>query len=133
MPESHLSPTAGSAPGTLRILFVEDNEYLRETLAAMLEEEGRVVRACSTAEEALEAFGEQPFDVVVSDVSLPGMSGIDLARQLLTRQPALWVVLSSGYALDKGLQTLGPNVRSLPKPFELDDMDLLLAEIKASL
>ena len=129
MPDPH-SPLGPASP--LRILFVEDNEYLRETLAAMLEEDHREVRACATAEEALEAFGQRGFDVVISDVSLPGMSGIDLARRLLASQPALWVILSSGYALDKGLQTLGPNVRSLPKPFELDDMDELLAEIRAA-
>ncbi|HSI56271.1 MAG TPA: response regulator [Ideonella sp.] len=126
MPDTH-------HPAALRLLFVEDNEYLRETLAAMLEEDGREVRACATAEEALEAFGQQAFDVVISDVSLPGMSGIDLARRLLASRPALWIILSSGYALDKGLHTLGPNVRSLPKPFELDDMDGLLAEIRAAL
>jgi len=130
---SEPAPHPASPATGLRILFVEDNEYLRETLAAMLEEDDREVRACASAEEALAAFGEQVFDVVVSDVSLPGMSGIDLARQLLTRQPALWVILSSGYALDKGLQTLGPNVRSLPKPFELEDMDTLLAEVKRKL
>lgn len=118
----------------LCVLFVEDDEYLRETLAAMLEEDDREVHACANAEEALSAFAERPFDVVVSDVSLPGMSGMDLARRLLAQKPEQWVVLSSGYLLDhKALREMGPNVRSLPKPFEMDDMDALLGEIRRQL
>eukprot|EP01036_Dinobryon_divergens_P056452 gene56452-75382_t len=118
----------------LQVLFVEDDEYLRETLAAMLEEDDREVLACANAEEALEAFGTREFDVVVSDVSLPGMSGMDLARRLLAKSPQQWVVLSSGYLLDtKALREMGPNVRSLPKPFEMDDMDALLGEIRQQL
>lgn len=118
----------------LCVLFVEDDEYLRETLAAMLEEDDREVHPCANAEEALEAFGTRAFDVVVSDVSLPGMSGMDLARRLLQHKPQQWVVLSSGYLLDnKALREMGPNVRSLPKPFEMDDMDALLAQIRGEL
>lgn len=118
----------------LCVLFVEDDEYLRETLAAMLEEDDREVHPCANAEEALAAFAERPFDVLVSDVSLPGMSGMDLARKVLEHKPEQWVVLSSGYLLDdKALREMGPNVRSLPKPFEMDDMDALLGRIRQQL
>lgn len=114
----------------LRILFVEDNEYLRETMAEMLEADGRRIASCATAEEALVEFDDNGADVVVTDVSLPGLSGIDLARLVLARVPGTWVIVSSGYGFEHGLETLGPTVRSLPKPFELDAMDNLLAEIE---
>jgi CheY-like chemotaxis protein len=117
----------------LRLLYVEDNEDIREAIAALLEADDRVILACATAEEALVVLESQPVDVLITDISLPGMSGMELAKQALVRWPNLWVVFSSGYALDYGLSRLGPRVRSLAKPFDLDVMDKLLTEIQASL
>ena len=54
---------------------------------------------CASAEEALVLDAGHPFDVLVTDVSLPGMSGTDLARRLLADDPLRWVVLCSGYEL----------------------------------
>ena len=113
----------------MKIIFVEDNEYLRETMAEMLEGEGRDIVACECAEDALAAFERNGADVIITDVSLPGMSGIDLARRVIELVPGTWVIVSSGYAFDRGLEALGPTVRSLPKPFEIEAMDDLLAEI----
>ncbi len=91
----------------------------------------REVTACATAEAALVAFEKNKFDVLVSDVSLPGMSGVDLARRVLCANPDHWVVLCSGYELNYGLRELGPNVRALSKPFDVDALEVLLAEITA--
>lgn len=117
----------------LTIYYVEDNDELRETIGLLLEADDRVVTAFATAEAALAAFEQSPCDVVITDVSLPTMSGVELARAVLARAPATWVVLSSGYELSAGLKTLGPNVHSLPKPFEVDDMDALLAKAAQAL
>ena len=71
--------------------------------------------------------------MLLTDISLPEMSGIDLARRVLEMSPATWIILSSGYVLEHGLEKLGPKVRSLPKPFELDAMDALLSEIRSKI
>ena len=125
--------SAPSVAHPLRILFVEDNAHLRESIDILLQEQDRQVVCCESAEQALAAFSLQPFDVLLTDISLPEMSGIDLARRVLEMAPATWVILSSGYVLDHGLEKLGPHVRSLPKPFELDAMDALLGEIRSRL
>src|SRR2546429_316819 len=83
----------------MRILYVEDNADLRETIGLLMESESRFVTSCATAEQALELDAAQPFDVVVSDVSLPGLSGTDLARQLLEADAQRWIILCSGYDL----------------------------------
>jgi CheY-like chemotaxis protein len=124
--------TFGVALRPLRILYVEDNHDLRETIGMLIEADGREVVSCATGEEALAADRRRPFDVLVTDVSLPGMSGTDLARALLHDDPQRWVILCSGYEFAHGLAALGPNVRSLPKPFEVEEMDALLAEIAAA-
>ena len=118
---------------TLSILYVEDNKELRETLSDMLEGPGRAVAAVATGEAALAAWQSGAFDLLVTDISLPGMSGTDLARILLAQNPAQWVVLCSGYEYGNHLATLGPNVRALPKPFELEQLDALMDEINAAL
>ena len=61
------------------------------------------------------------------------MSGTDLARQVLAKDPERWVVLCSGYQFGTALSSLGPRVRALVKPFELEELDSLLAEISATL
>ena len=116
----------------LHILYVEDNDELRNTIAMLMESEGCVVTACRTAEEALSLDARHRVDAVVTDVSLPGRSGTELARELLARAPRRWGVLCSGYRFGHELARLGPNVRALLKPFELDDLCGILAEIGAA-
>jgi CheY-like chemotaxis protein/two-component sensor histidine kinase len=125
------APDATNGPASaLRALFVEDNVDLREKIAWLLEEQGLEVQTCATAEEALAAYAPAKFDLVVTDVSLPAMSGVDLARLILDREPDAWVVFSSGYAMGDDLRSFGPNVRALLKPFELADIERLTAEVR---
>ncbi|MDR7332251.1 response regulator [Roseateles asaccharophilus] len=119
---------AAGAP--LRTLFVEDNPDLREQISWLLQELGLQLQTCATAEEALAVSAAQAFDLVITDVSLPGMSGVDLARALLLQRPDAWVVFSSGYAMGSDLGSFGPNVRALLKPFELSDVERLVAEVR---
>ena len=118
---------------TVRILYVEDNEELRETIAMLMEDEGRYITKCATAEAALELDGQEPFDVLFTDVSLPGLSGTELARRVLANNPERWVVLCSGYEFGNAITVLGPQVRALVKPFELEELEDLLMEIQTAL
>ena len=75
--ETRAPDSRGSAqmPTPLKILYVEDNELVREVTAELLAQEQRQIVACADAEEALRKFSENSFDVVITDVSLPVMSG----------------------------------------------------------
>ena len=117
---------------TLRILYVEDNPLVREVTSELLAQDEREVVARATAEEALEEFREQSFDVVITDVSLPVMSGLDLARSLLAIKPDVPIILASGYALTSVVQNLGPNVRTIVKPFEAREIDSLITDLCAA-
>ncbi len=114
---------------SLSILYVEDVDELRGTISELLEEEGREVVAVANGESAVQALETRTFDVIVTDVNLPGMSGTDLARRVLETRPDHWIVICSGYEFRHGLAKLGPNVRSMPKPFEIEDLDALMREI----
>jgi two-component system cell cycle response regulator CpdR len=113
----------------MQILYVEDNLLVREVTLELLAQDGRQFTALGSAEEALEEFKARPSDIVITDVSLPSMSGIELARNLLKIDPALPIIIASGYALDFGTHDFGPSVRSIIKPFDADDIDALINEI----
>jgi CheY-like chemotaxis protein len=113
-----------------RILYVEDNSIVREVTAELLAQEQRDIVAVASAEEALREFRENPFNVVITDVSLPQMSGLDLARKLLDINPKVLIIVASGYYLDLTLQKWGPNVRAIVKPFEAADIDALIADLR---
>jgi CheY-like chemotaxis protein len=114
----------------MRILFVEDNAFLRQQIAELLAAENREVIGCGSAEEALAELALCPFDILITDISLPKMSGMDLARHVLKDRPDAWVVICSGYLPQLHPETLGPHVRVLPKPFEVEQIESLLCEVR---
>ncbi len=81
-----------------RILIVDDEEGLRRFLSILLTKEGYDVTAVRGGTEALEAFDRDPFDVVLSDIKMPGMSGIELLGAIRSRDPAVPVVMMTAYA-----------------------------------
>lgn len=115
--------------GSGRILLVEDEEGVRAGIAALLEILGYQVTAVGSGEEAIAIALDAAPDLLLSDVTLPGMAGLALGERLSERWPSLKVVLMSGYveedlhanAIERGWQFL-------QKPFELTDLALRLRE-----
>ena len=94
-------------PGGPRVLFVEDEEILAMLSKRQLESAGFLVEAFTSSLQALEAFRERPdaFDVVVTDNTMPKMSGMALAQEVLRIRPGTRILLVSGLA-----ETLDPGV-----------------------
>ena len=99
----------------------------------MLEEEGLDLVTCASGEAAELEFRKGGFDVVVTDVSLPKMTGIEFARRVLAHSPQTWLIFSTGYALPGKLSEFGPHVRALLKPFEADELHRLMEEVRVGL
>jgi len=85
---------------TLRVLLVEDNEAVGQFARGLLEELGQIVTWAHNGEGALDLLEAAPdkFDLVFSDVIMPGINGLELAHTIATRWPDLEVVLTSGYS-----------------------------------
>lgn len=113
----------------LRILYVEDEEDLREVTAAMLTMLGCEIHCVPSADEAVrEAL--QEYDLLLSDVQMPGsMDGVELAKWVLDHYPALPILLVSGY-LSQPERLSGVPVKVLKKPYSLE---LLQATLLAQL
>jgi PAS domain S-box-containing protein len=82
------------------VMVVEDEPAVRDMVAQLLERAGYDVIAVADGLEATRAATAQPIDVLVTDVVMPNMSGIDLAEQMMDRYPGLGVVLLSGYTAE---------------------------------
>src|SRR6202158_2694085 len=106
-----------SAAGPQTILLVEDDRALRELLRITLEMSGYKVLAAADAAEALRLAEprERPIALLASDVTMPGMTGPDLARRLQVSRSGLEVLLVSGYSRDSEL--LDRRIAFLQKPF----------------
>lgn len=107
----------------MKILLVEDEESLRITLAANLELEGyEVVEACDGA-EALGLLAKQTFDLVLSDVRMPRVTGVGLLQKIKESYPELPVLLMTAYTAEEQLERAvdGGVFAVLRKPFAMDD------------
>jgi two-component system cell cycle sensor histidine kinase/response regulator CckA len=114
------------------ILVVEDEDLVRTVVARTLEAGGYRVRAVDGPHAALDVFDQgTTFDLLISDVVMPGMDGPQLARRLLERNPALPVLLISGYsdAILRGEEARGPTMRFLPKPFSSETLLAVVGEM----
>jgi CheY-like chemotaxis protein len=118
----------------MEVLVVEDNSEVSLITVEYLTELGHSAIAVPAAESALERLAERRFDAVLTDVSLPGMSGIDLAKELVKQYPKLPVVISSGYGaqnVEFGLGRREPGVFFLPKPYDLPMLENTLTQAAA--
>ncbi|MDB4976332.1 MAG: Sensor protein, partial [Myxococcaceae bacterium] len=107
-----------------RVLVVEDDEDIRELVLEMLRQRGHECESARDAEEAERALYRGSFDVLFTDVSLPGMSGIELARRAVQRSPHLAVIIATGHGAASLLDaaTVLADAVLLSKPFEEADV-----------
>lgn len=114
--------------GSLRILVVEDNVDSQYLVCEMLKAFGHEADGVAHPDDALALLARQRYDVLFSDVSLPGMSGVDLATRAIADDPALRVIFASGYG-DSLLRHLPFPYQSLQKPYEIDQLQDALAKV----
>jgi CheY-like chemotaxis protein len=81
-----------------RILLVDDEHGVREILAMVLELHGAEVTQAAHARQALELYGQHPFDAVVTDYNMPGMRGDALAETVKKRRPTQRVIMVTAFA-----------------------------------
>ncbi len=120
-------PCFPAAAPALRVLVVEDNLDAQFLVCEMLRAFGHTVHGSSSAEEALAQVVALPFDLLFTDVSLPGMSGIDLARQARLHRPGIGIIFATGYGDGMTAHVDFPNT-TLKKPYELDQLQAALAK-----
>jgi len=115
------------------VLYVDDESTIVTLITLTLKRLGYRVTGCTDPVQALEAFTAEPdsFDIVITDLSMPGMSGPELARRLLAIQSDVPIILTSGYMSDADMA----NARDIgiqgfvAKPTNLENLDKKIQEL----
>ena len=134
LPSAAAQPTPGESQV---ILVVEDEADLRLLAQEILQEYGFTVLTAANGPEALEVWNQQQgrVDLLLTDMVMPGgMSGEELAAELLQRRPTLKIIYTSGYSVDfagRRIET-GPGVRFLAKPYLPSRLLELIRELSAT-
>jgi len=107
-----------------RILLVDDEVEFLETLVKRMKKRGMNVSAVKSGEEALERLAHDPVDVVVLDVRMPGMDGIQTLREIKRRDPLIEVIMLTGHAsLEVAVEGMEIGAFDyLMKPINIDDL-----------
>jgi len=130
--EGQEQATGGAQIERLRVLLVDDNASVLRFLASAFSSNHCQVTTASTAEQALEQLGDDPFDLVVSDIKMPGLSGLDLLRAVKGKLPGTPVVLITGVpSVNSAVFGLRHGAYDyLPKPFSVTEVKDLIHRLR---
>lgn len=114
-----------------RILYVDDNQAARSSTAALLSSLGMVVNTAEDGPSGLAMFREECYDVVITDMSMPGMNGLQLTGEIKVHQPTMPVVMISGWSsIDSRSETeIAQPDSILPKPVTCDQLTDTLIQL----
>jgi DNA-binding NtrC family response regulator len=107
-----------------QLLIVDDEPSMRKMLEILFAQEGYSVLAAESAERAMEALAAKPFDLVISDIRMPGLSGLDLLRRLKSEDSPTEVILMTAYAsTESAIEALKLGAFDyVTKPFEVEEL-----------
>ncbi|MFI5008258.1 MAG: sigma-54-dependent transcriptional regulator, partial [Solirubrobacterales bacterium] len=112
----------------LRLLVVDDETIVRDSLGAWFRQEGHQVATAESAKEALRLCAERGFDIALVDIRMPGLDGLELQARLAAADPELTIVLMTAYAsVDTAVRAMKAGAYDyIVKPFDPDDLSLLV-------
>lgn len=110
------------------ILVIDDEEQMLDALKLNLEQLGYGVTAAKTGEEGIALFSNKDIDLVLTDLQLPDMEGIEVLRKIKEKQPSIEVIIISGYgSVSKAVEaTKAGAFHFVEKPFEFDALQILI-------
>jgi CheY-like chemotaxis protein len=117
----------------MKILLIDDDEWIRDSLSIFFEAEGCHIVSVETAEEGLEALRLQKYDIIITDYKLPGMDGIEFLKHIQTSQQNAKKIMITAYkseAVVKEAKKVGVQ-HLIAKPFTSDTIEASLTFLAA--
>jgi DNA-binding NtrC family response regulator len=110
----------------IRMLIAEDDEILGSMLRDFLQKPERALQVKKNGQEAIRDFNNQPYDIVIADLMLPGADGLQVLKEVKARYPECEVIIITGYAsLDTAIQAIrGGAYDYIRKPFKLEELEV---------
>ena len=117
------------------VLVVDDQRSMRLTLSAILEEWGCDVIGVEDGYRAIDAAGERPFDLILMDIKMPGINGVQAFREIKRIRPGSVVVMMTGYAVEELVQAAEEEgaFSVIYKPFDMEDVYKLVNSVNKSI
>jgi len=118
---------------TEKVLLVDDEEEFVDTLAERMRSRGMEVATSNSGGDALDLVDRDAYDVVVLDLQMPGMDGIEVLERIKQRRPDIQVVLLTGHAtVEKGVEAIKLGaLEFLEKPVDLSTLSEIIHKAKA--
>jgi DNA-binding NtrC family response regulator len=115
-------------PDKPRILVVDDEPVVRESLQGWFAEDGYPVEIAENAREALEKLQESSWDILLTDVKMPGMDGLELQQQVKKLAPEVTVIIMTAYAsVDSAMQAIKEGAYDyVTKPLDPEDLTQII-------
>ena len=122
------------AENTIKVLIVDDQRSIRLTLSAILESRGCDMTEVEDGYRAIDAAGESSFDLVLMDIKMPGIDGVQTFREIKKISPGSLVVMMTGYAVQDLVDTAMEEgaLSVIYKPFEMEEVFKLVDAISKS-
>jgi DNA-binding response OmpR family regulator len=118
----------------LNVLLVDDEKELVFTMAERMELRGFKARAALSGDEAIRRLSEEPYSVVVLDLKMPGMRGVDALKMIRLEYPTIPVIIMTGHGSirdgEEGMRSGA--VACLTKPFEIEELIVKIREATGS-
>jgi PAS domain S-box-containing protein len=114
---------AASAHAPASVLVIDDDPDVRQFIVATLDEQGYKVREAADGEHGLDEAARESPDLVILDFIMPGLSGAEVANQLLAKRPDQLILFVSGYSETEAVRRVAPNAPLLAKPFRAEALD----------
>ena len=113
---------------SIRLLVVDDEKIMQDSFSRILTKEGYEVQAVASGEEAIERFDCEPFDVVLLDIKMPGIGGIEALRRLKEMDPGVTILIITGYpSIDTAVKAIKLGAYDyITKPFTPDVLRIAL-------
>ncbi len=116
---------------TTKILIADDDEEIRRALTAALSGNGYHSTSVSDGDEAIAYLRDNPVDVLILDIMMPRVSGLEVLRHVQKQLPALKIIVLSGYLgtnLQRECENLGA-LHTLTKPYDFEDLMAILSAL----
>jgi DNA-binding NtrC family response regulator len=114
-----------------KVLVVDDEPGMRSLLTRVLEKEGYIAVACADGDEALQAFAKEDWDLVIADIDMPGMDGIELLKHIRKDSPHVPVLMITAYAtVETAVEAMKLGAHDyITKPFAVDELKIVVSKV----
>ena len=116
------------SPGTIKVLVVDDEQDIRDACERIIFKMGCEVDKASRGDQALEMFGQTDYSIILLDMKMPGMDGLEVLRHIMEQNQEIIVIVITGYAtVDTAIKAMKLGAYDfIPKPFETDQLRIVV-------